>query len=227
MKKRILVVDDEPQIHRFLGPALRVAGYSVETATDGFAALRRARAGDIDLILLDLGLPDIDGQDLLEQLRQVAGVPVIVLSARDRVDQKVMALDAGASDYVEKPFDIDELMARMRAALRQERARSGVPDVFRNQPLEIDFVRRLVKVEEREIALTPKEYEVLALLAHNSGRVVTHGHLLTQIWGPAHVGDVQYARVCVQHVRQKLGPASHLLATIAGVGYRLNADNTG
>lgn len=218
----ILVVDDEPQIHRFLGPSLRLAGYTVEAAASGLAALRRVRTGDVDLVLLDLGLPDIDGQDLLEQLRQTSGVPVIVLSARDRVDQKVMALDAGASDYVEKPFDLDELTARIRAVLRQDRARAGIPETFRNPPLEIDFARRLVKVQDREIALTPKEYDVLALLARNAGRVVTHGQLLTEVWGPAHVNDVQYARVCVQHLRQKLGLASGQVMTVAGVGYRLS-----
>lgn len=219
---RILVVDDEPQIHRFLRPTLEAAGYRVERADTGEEALRAARAHPPDLTLLDLGLPDLDGQEVLLQLRRTLTTPVVILSARDRVEEKIRGLDAGADDYVEKPFDVDELLARIRAALRHGLAREGVEPVFRSGPLEVDLVRRIVRVNGGPISLSRKEYEVLALLVRNSERIVTHQQLLHAVWGAGHTEDLQYLRVYVGHLRQKLGSeAGRLLATATGVGYRL------
>jgi two-component system KDP operon response regulator KdpE len=173
-------------------------------------------------VLLDLGLPDIDGQEALTQLRRFCSAPVIILSARDRPAEKIMALDAGANDYVEKPFDIGELLARIRAAIRVESGGREQTSVFVNPPLEMDLLRRLVRVDGVAVALTPREYDLLALLVRNADRVITHRQLLTAVWGPAHTADVQYLRVYVGHLRQKLGAAAGAhLVTEAGVGYRL------
>jgi two-component system KDP operon response regulator KdpE len=218
----ILLVDDEPQIHRFLRPTLEAAGYAVGRAETGAEAVRLAAVRPPALILLDLGLPDSDGQDVLVRLRGFATAPVIVLSARDRPEEKIRALDAGANDYVEKPFDMGELLARVRAALRRTQ---GTPDpaaTFIVGPLEIDLARRRVRVSGEAIQLTPREYDLLVLLVRNTDRVITHRQLLTTIWGPAHTADVQYLRVYVGHLRQKLGAeAGALLTTEPGVGYRL------
>jgi two-component system, OmpR family, KDP operon response regulator KdpE len=220
---RILVVDDEPQIQRFLRPALETAGYAVEQALSGAEALRLAAARRPDAVLLDLGLPDIDGQEVLRRLRQSSQVPVVVISARDKSEEKIQALDAGADDYVEKPFDLGELLARVRTAMRHGLARDGADPVLRSGPLEVDLLRRRVRVDGVAITLTPREYSLLALLARNAGRVMTHGQLLAAIWGPAHTEDVQYLRVYVGQLRQKLGPAAGKLGgTEPGVGYRLN-----
>lgn len=219
---RILVVDDEPQIQRFLRPALQTAGYVAEPAASGQACLKAIATRPPDAVLLDLGLPDIDGQEVLRRLRAVSHVPVVVMSARDRVDEKIQALDAGADDYVEKPFDLGELLARLRAALRHGLAREGTAPEFHSGPLRVDLLRRHVFVDDASVALTPREYALLALLVRHAGRVVTHGQLLNAVWGPAHARDVQYLRVYVGHLRQKLGPsAARLLRTEPGVGYRL------
>jgi len=218
----ILVVDDEPQIQRFLRPALETAGYAVEQAMSGADALRLVAGRMPDAVLLDLGLPDIDGQEVLRRLRQLSQVPVVVISARDKPDEKVQALDAGADDYVEKPFDLGELLARVRTAMRHGLARDGAEPVLHSGPLEVDLLRRRVQVDGAIVALTPREYALLALLARNAGRVLTHGQLLAGIWGPAHSEDVQYLRVYVGHLRQKLGPAAgKLVSTEPGIGYRL------
>jgi two-component system, OmpR family, KDP operon response regulator KdpE len=219
---RILVVDDEPQILRFLRPALETAGYTVEQAATGQECLRLLAARMPDALLLDLGLPDLDGQEVLHRLRGFSKVPVIVISARDAVEQKIAALDAGADDYVEKPFDVGELLARVRTALRHGLASDRAEPVFRNGPLELDLLRRRVLVDGIEMTLTPREYSLLALLVRHAGRVLTHSQLLATIWGPAHAADVQYLRVYVGHLRQKLGPtAGKLVRTEPGVGYRL------
>ena len=220
----ILLVDDEPQIHRFLRPTLEAAGYEVMRADTGAQALREAARRPPALILLDLGLPDMDGQDVLAQLRAAAATPVIVLSARDRAAEKIRALDAGAGDYVEKPFDMGELLARIRVALRQERGVEEEPGVFSAPPLEVDVVHRRVRVAGAAVQLTPREYDLLALLVRNADRVITHRQLLTAVWGPAHTADVQYLRVYIGHLRQKLGiEAGALVSTEPGVGYRLLA----
>jgi len=221
-RTRILVIDDEPQIHRFLRPALEASGYAVEradTAGDGLAQVRTRPPG---LILLDLGLPDMDGQDALVQLRAISQVPVLILSARDQEAGKVAALDNGADDYVEKPFGLDELLARIRAALRHAHPGTAASEVFRADDLIVDMARRIVTASGAPVQLSPREYTLLALLVRHSGKVLTHRHLLNAVWGPAHVEDVQYLRVYVGHLRQKLGTAAaRLLTTEPGVGYRL------
>lgn len=220
----ILVVDDEPQIHRFLRPALEAAGYAVERADTAMEGLRLAASRAPEAVLLDLGLPDMDGQEALGRLRGFSAVPVIVLSARDREADKIAALDGGADDYVEKPFAVGELLARIRTALRHRRAQDAVPDIVRLPGLEIDFALRKARRDGAALALSPREWELLSLLARNAGRVLTHRQLLTGVWGPAHADDVQYLRVYVGQLRQKLGPAARLLATEPGVGYRLAED---
>ncbi len=219
----VLVVDDEPQIHRFLRPALEAAGYRVERADTAGEGVRLAASRAPELVLLDLGLPDADGHDALARIRAFSPVPVIVLSARDRENEKVAALDAGADDYVEKPFGIGELLARIRTALRHQRAREAVPDQIKLPGLEIDLERRWARVagHPAAVSLSPREWDLLALLARNAGRVLTHTQLLTAVWGPAHVHDVQYLRVYVGQLRNKLGPAGALITTEPGVGYRL------
>lgn len=221
-RTRILVIDDEPQIHRFLRPALEASGYGVERADTAAEGLTSARARPPALILLDLGLPDMDGQDALVQLRAASQVPVVVLSARDEEAGKVAALDNGADDYVEKPFGLDELLARIRAALRHAHPGTAASELFQAGDLKVDMARRVVSASGAPVQLSPREYDLLALLARHSGKVLTHRHLLNAVWGPAHVEDVQYLRVYVGHLRQKLGPAAaRLLATEPGVGYRL------
>ena len=218
----ILLVDDEKQIHRFLGPTLEAAGYTVSRAETGAEALREAAAHPPSLVLLDLGLPDMDGLTVLRRLRATASMPVIVLSARDRPAEKIAALDEGANDYVEKPFDMGELMARIRAALRGAVATQSTQTLFVFGGLEVDLDRRQVRTDGAAVSLTPREYDLLVLLVRHAGRVITHKQLLTAVWGPAHSFDVQYLRVYVGHLRQKLGTdAAAMLVTEPGVGYRL------
>ena len=228
IQTHILVIDDEPQIHRFLRPALEGSGFAVDRADTAGDGLRQAAARPPALILLDLGLPDMDGQEVLRRLRAVSAVPVVVLSARDREVEKVEALDNGADDFVEKPFGVAELMARIRAALRHARQAEGpASEHFAAGALEVDMARRLVRVAGAPVQLSPREYALLTLLVRDAGRVLTHRQLLTGIWGPAHVHDVQYLRVYVGHLRQKLGVAAGLLATEPGVGYRLLEEEPG
>lgn len=222
IETRVLVIDDEPQIHRFLRPALEGAGFAVERADTAAEGLRLAAARAPAVILLDLGLPDMDGQDVLQRIRAVSAVPVVVLSARDQDAEKVQALDNGADDYVEKPFSVVELLARLRAALRHARPAAGpASEHFAAGTLEIDMARRVVRVAGAAVQLSPREYALLTLLARDAGRVLTHRQLLAGVWGPAHVHDVQYLRVYIGHLRQKLAGAAGLLATEPGVGYRL------
>ncbi len=220
---RILVVDDEPQIHRFLKPALEAAGLAVlraDTATD---ALRLIATQSPALVLLDLGLPDMDGQEALVRLREFSLVPVIIVSAREREMEKVQALDAGADDYVEKPFALAELLARIRAALRRVAPAGTKPEtLLRFGPLEVDLARRTARLDGQEaLRLTPREWELLAALARaGDGRVVTQRHLLATVWGAAHLEDTQYLRVYIAQLRQKLSEAAFLIRTEPGVGYR-------
>lgn len=218
----VLVVDDEPQMHRFLKPALEAAGYDTLRADTGAEGLRLAAVRAPDAVLLDLGLPDIDGQDVLIGLRGFSAVPVIVVSARDREAEKIRALDAGADDYVEKPFGIGELLARLRAALRHARTRDNVPEVWQACGVIVDLARHTVTADGAPVPLSRREYDLLALLACNAGRVMTHRQLLVAVWGPAHIEDVQYLRVYIGQIRQKLGsPGGLLISTEPGVGYRL------
>ena len=221
---RILVVDDEPQIHRFLGPALEAAGYEplrAETAREG---LRLAASRAPACVLLDLGLPDMDGKEALARLRAFSGVPVVIVSARDREADKVAALDAGADDYVDKPFGIAELFARIRAVTRRALLAEVPEPILRTGPLEVDLEHRRVRVGGAAVHLTPREWELLAALSRDVGKVVTGNRLLTTVWGPAHAEDAQYLRVYVGQLRAKLGTAARLLRTEPGVGYRLEAD---
>ncbi len=219
--RTILVVDDEPQVHRFLRPALEAEGYEALRADTAGEALHLAETRHPAAVLLDLGLPDMDGHDALAKLRAVTQSPIIVVSARDREAEKVRALDGGADDYVEKPFVVGELLARLRACLRRALKAEGADPVWRRGDLEIDLLRRRVRLAGEVVPFTPLEYELLAMLVRSAGRVVTHRHLLTSVWGKAHADDMQYLRVYVGHLRQKLGPDGNvLLKTEAGVGYR-------
>lgn len=223
-RPRILVIDDEPQIHRFLGPALDAAGYEPIRADDAAAGLRELARKPPDAVVLDLGLPDMDGKEALAKARAFYDGPVIILSARDRETEKIDALDAGADDYVEKPFGVGELLARLRVALRHRLERQGAEATIVSGNVEIDLVNRRVSREGAHVKLSPKEYDLLACLAGGNGRVLTHRQILTAVWGPAHEHDVQYLRVFVGQLRQKLedDPASpKLIETEPGVGYRL------
>ncbi|MBS7542668.1 response regulator [Ancylobacter oerskovii] len=227
MSDRILVVDDEPQIQRFLKPALTAAGYDVVEAATGAAALKAVATTAPDVVILDLGLPDMDGKEVVAQLRGWSQVPIIILSARDRETEKIAALDLGADDYVEKPFGIGELTARIRAALRHRLAAEAEADHVEVDGLVIDTLRRLVSRDGATVKLTPKEYDLLVLLARHAGRVVTHRTLLTSIWGPAHGEDLHYLRVFIGQLRAKIErdptrPA--ILRTEPGVGYRFMAE---
>jgi len=219
---RVLVVDDEPQILRFLRASLAASGFEVIEAGNGAEALKRAAADAPDVVVLDLGLPDMDGKAVIKALRDWSEVPIIVLSARAREAEKVEALDLGAYDYVNKPFGIGELLARLRAALRHRMRRQGETPLVKAGDLRIDIARHKVMRDDAEIHLTPKEFELLKVLAQNAGKVVTHRQLLEDVWGPAHLGDTAYLRVFVGQLRRKIdteGPS--LIENAAGVGYRL------
>jgi len=220
---RILVVDDEPQIHRFLAPALTAAGYEPLRADNAAEALRQAAAQAPDLVLLDLGLPDMDGQDVLRRLRAFSPVPVIILSARDREAEKIAALDNGADDYVEKPFALGELLARIRTALR--RTGAATPPSETLHVADLTIMANATHRGDIVLPLTKREHALLLLLARNRGRVLTHRQLLTAIWGPAHTEDVAYLRVYIGQLRKHLGEeAAKLITTEPGVGYRLLDD---
>lgn len=217
----ILITDDEAQILRFLDPALQAAGYDTCTAATGAEALRMAASRRPDLMVLDLGLPDMDGKTVIETLRQTSDLPVIVLSARDQEMEKIMALDLGADDFVAKPFAIGELLARLRVCLRP--ARKPAEPLLRLGPLVIDLAAHHVARGAGELHLTPKEFDLLVALAEAPGRVLTHRQLLTRIWGPAHVEDVPYLRVFIGQLRHKVetDPSRpELILTEPGIGYR-------
>jgi len=222
---RILVVDDEPQIQRFLRVALNAAGYEAIAAATGAEALKAVVGKAPDAVVLDLGLPDRDGKDVLADIRAVSRVPVIILSARDREAEKIAALDLGADDYVEKPFGIGELMARLRTALRHASSAPALaPTVFRKDGLLVDQERRLVTRDGAPVKLTPKEYDLLTSLVRHAGRVVTHRQILKEVWGPAHTEDTQYLRVFIGQLRAKVErdpSAPTIIRTEPGVGYRM------
>lgn len=219
---RILVVDDEPQIRKFLGISLKAQGYAVELADNGAAGLAALAAHGADLVILDLGLPDIDGRELLQQLREWSQTPVLVLTVRSNEAEKVAVLDAGANDYVTKPFGIQELMARVRVLLRTPLA-SGEEPVFDDGCLHIDLSRREVRVHGEAVVLARKEFALLALLLQHAGRVVTQPQILRELWGPDHEHDTHYLRVLVGKLRHKLGDEAaspRYIATEPGVGLR-------
>jgi len=223
-KIRVLVVDDEAAILRFLKPALEANNYEI-TSTDSVAdSIRRIAADTPDIVVLDLGLPDGDGKDVIRQVRTWTDVPIIVLSARDREAEKIEALDLGADDFVNKPFGVGELLARMRTALRHRMEREAETPVFRTGDLEIDNVRHRVLRGGGDVKLTPKEFELLSFLARHAGKVVTHRQILTAVWGPAHAADTQYLRVYIGQLRQKVekDPGDpRIIITEPGIGYRI------
>ena len=224
VRPQILVIDDESQIHRFLSPALDAAGYEPRRADSGQEGLRGIALWSPDAVVLDLGLPDMDGKDVLTRARDFYQGPIIVLSARDREAEKIAALDLGANDYVEKPFGVGELLARLRASLRQTPDRAVTCGPLEIGDVRIDLEQRRVTRGDAHVRLTPKEFDVLAVLVRSAGKVIGHRDLLVAVWGAAHATDTQYLRVVVGQLRQKLeiDPANPgLIETEPGVGYRL------
>jgi len=221
--QRVLVVDDEPAIRRFLRTSLTAQGFLVDEAENGKMALDELRRHPFDLLILDLGLPDIDGFDIIERLRQSgSSVPILVLSSRTDEAGKVKALDLGADDFVTKPFGVEELLARMRAALRHKMQSQGETPVFHSGDLSVDLVRRLVTVAGREVKFSPREYDVLRMLVMHAGKVVTHKMLLKGIWG--NQSDIQYLRIYIRALRHKIETdpgRPQYIQTEQGVGYRL------
>ena len=220
---RVLVVDDEPQIRRFLDISLRAQGYRVALADTGREGLETLALQGADLVVLDLGLPDIDGHDALRELRQWSQVPVIVLTVRAGEAEKVAALDGGANDYVTKPFGVQEFMARVRALLRMRGSPADASPAYDDGTLRVDLARREVLLRGDAVALSRKEFALLSMLVRNAGRVVTQPQLLRELWGPTHEDDTHYLRILVAKLRQKLGDdasAPRWIATEPGVGLR-------
>lgn len=224
VKTRVLVIDDEAAILRFLKPALEANDYDMTSAGTVAEAIKRIAAETPDIVLLDLGLPDGDGKDVIRRAREWSDVSIIVLSAREREAEKIESLDLGADDYVNKPFNVGELMARMRAALRHRLQRKAEIPVLRVGDLEVDAVRHRVTRGGAELRLTPKEFELLSFLARHAGRVITHKQILAAVWGPAHTEDTQYLRVYIGQLRQKIEEKPDdpgIILTEPGIGYRV------
>jgi two-component system KDP operon response regulator KdpE len=219
-----LVVDDEVQIRRFLRAGFELEDFVVHDAATGAEGVRIATLKVVDMIIIDLGLPDMDGAELVQRVRSWSTVPIIVLSVRSSEEEKVRLLELGADDYVVKPFGMAELLARARAAMRRHtRGAIGAP-VVKAGPLAIDLARRVVSLEGSAVQLSPKEYRLLQVLAQHAGNVVTHQHLLKEVWGSIHVHDTHYLRIFVRKLRQKIEPhpdTPKILVTELGVGYRL------
>ncbi|WP_119388433.1 response regulator [Taklimakanibacter lacteus] len=221
---RILVVDDEPQIQRFLKLGLNAGGFSVTTAATAAEALKAIASSAPDLVLLDLGLPDLDGKEVIRQTRAFSAVPIIIVSARERESEKIEALDLGADDYVNKPFGIGELLARIRTALRHHNIAGNTTPVLSHGPITVDVAAHRASKNGEGLKLTPKEFDLLLLLLRNSGRVMTHRQILTAIWGPAHAEDMQYLRVLIGQLRGKLEEDQanpRFIQTEPGIGYRI------
>lgn len=228
-KKKLVIVDDEVSICRFLRVSFEAHGFEVFEAHSGKEGVQEVIARRPDVILLDLALPDTTGIEVLRQLREWSKTPIIVLTVRDLEDQKVQALDAGADDYVTKPFGVPELLARVRVAIRHAEKLEEEP-VFRSGPLEIDRAKRVVRIEGKELKLSPTEYDLLRVLAEHAGKVVTHRMLLQAVWGPNSTEHTQYLRVYVGQLRKRLRLTSatpDLIRTESGVGYRLLLLNEG
>ena len=221
---RILVIEDEAPIRRFLKIAIESAGFAMLEADRGRLGIERAATEAPDLVVLDLGLPDMDGKAVVAAIREWSQVPILVLSVRDSELEKIAALDAGADDYVTKPFATGELLARLRALLRSRKAPVTEKSHLVFGPLAIDLAAHTVSVGDVDTRLTRKEFEVLALLARHAGRLVTHKQLLNAVWGPAHAEDAHYLRIAIGHIREKLGDDAadpKFIVTEPGVGYRL------
>jgi two-component system KDP operon response regulator KdpE len=223
---RILAVDDEPAILRLLGTILARGGHDPVMASDGRAAFQALARDDIDAVVLDLGLPDRDGLEVIAAIRQVSLAPIVVVTARSDVAEKIAALDLGADDYVTKPFDGDELLARLRSALRRT-GRPSATEALAHGPIEVDPSRHVVRVAGEPIALTPREFAVLHALVEAGGRILTHAALLERVWGRAHREDVDYLRVVIRALRLKIEEnpsAPRLIRNEPGIGYRLTAE---
>jgi two-component system, OmpR family, KDP operon response regulator KdpE len=223
---RVLVVDDERPIRHFLRVSLTAHGYFVYEAACGREALHEASGLRPDIVVLDLGLPDMDGVDVIRELREWSQVPIVVLSVREGEADKIAALDAGADDYVTKPFGVGELVARLRVAVRRS-AQTGPELVFEVDELRVDFGRRLVTLRGDEVALTPTEYDLLRVMVQQAGRVLTHRYLLRQVWGASYEGETHLLRVNISNLRRKLEPdptRPYYVRTEPGVGYRLRAE---
>jgi len=225
--QRVLIVDDENSIRRYLRAALSAQGFTVYEAASGGEAINAVLNARPDIIILDLGLPDFDGIEVTRRLREWSNTPIIILSVREAENDKIAALDAGADDYLTKPFGSGELMARMRVAMRRLAIKPDEP-ILQVDNLKMDLSRRLVTVDDKEISLTPTEYDILRLLMQNAGRVITHRQLLKQIWGTAYESEMHLLRVNISNLRRKIeaDPARpYYLVTESGVGYRLRAEN--
>lgn len=223
-RTRILVVEDDAPIRRFLRIALGSGGYDVAEAERGRQGIEMAATSAPDCVVLDLGLPDMDGKAVIAAIREWSRVPILVLSVRDQETEKIAALDAGADDYVTKPFSVGELLARLRALLRARLDRAAEPALRVLGALAVDLANRTVRVDEREVKLTRKEFDVLALLVRHPGRLVAHRQFLATVWGPAHAEDTHYLRIAIGHIRDKLGDDAanpRFIITEPGVGYRL------
>jgi two-component system KDP operon response regulator KdpE len=222
--KKILIIDDEIQIRKMLKMALEAADFKIETAGNGLEGLQKLARWRPDLVILDLSLPDEDGLQILKRIRQWSKTPVIVLTARNTEEDKVRLLDAGADDYMTKPFGVEELLARIRVALRHIPFATADTPVFSTSHLKIDFTRRIVTVDQREIHLTPIEYNLLTLFAHNPGKVITSHHIMKTIWGPGMEVETGYLRIYILQLRRKIeiDPQNpKLIITEPGIGYRL------
>jgi two-component system KDP operon response regulator KdpE len=225
-----LVIDDEVQIRRFLRAGFELEGFNVQEAACGSEGIRAATLKPVDLVIVDLALPDMDGSEIVERLRSWSGVPIIVLSVRSNEEEKVRLLELGADDYVVKPFGMAELLARARAALRRQARGAGGEPVVRAGPLSIDLAARTVSLHNAPVQLSPKEYRLLQVLAQHAGNVLTHQHLLKNVWGVTHVDDAHYLRILVRKLRQKIEEVPtepKILLTELGVGYRLATDAAG
>ena len=220
---RILLVEDDPGIRKFLRVALEAQGFGLEEAASGVQGIAKAATTQPDLVVLDLGLPDMDGKDIIGRIREWSQVPILVLSVRQAEDEKVAALDAGANDYVVKPFGIAEMLARVRALLRTNRGGATPEPEMVHGDLRIDLARHEITLAGDPVKLTRKEFDLLALLSRNAGRIVTHRQLLNEIWGPAHEHDLQYLRVFIGRLRAKLSDdpsAPRYILNEPGIGYR-------
>ncbi|HEY0437397.1 MAG TPA: response regulator transcription factor [Phenylobacterium sp.] len=225
---RLLIVDDEPQILRALTPALAAAGFDVVGATSGEEAMGLLASEPSDVVILDLGLPDVDGKEVIQRVREWSDVPIIVLSARDLESEKIAALDVGADDFVNKPVGVGELLARIRAVMRGRERRFSAQPRFQFGELEINFPARRVMVQGEDVRLTPREYQLLRILAGHAGQVVTHKQIIMAVWGADSNADAQFVRVLMAQLRQKLeaDPSNpQVLLTEPGIGYRLSCED--
>ncbi len=223
-KSTILVVDDEPQIRKMLGIFLDAADYQVAESDSGKQAVRMAASVKPELVILDLGLPDMDGKDVITAIRQWSQVPIVVLSVRAADEEVAVALNMGADDYIIKPFNADVLLARIKANLRKSVIREAGEPEIRNGTIRMDLVRHEVFVDNSKVAFTPKEYELLRYLLINRGKMLTHKQILKEVWGPAHAEDTQYLRVYVGQIRDKMSSSPEvqkLIVTEPGIGYRM------